>query len=305
MSLLSRFTRRPVHVRRTSTGKALSPKPAALVPPSIDWPNYKAPWPSYMLKDRESKRDLINQTKKYNWFHGIDLGCGDATSGPPHAQLEHIHRAFLDIDFTGKTVLDTGCWDGLWSFEAEKRGAAEVYSTDLVSQRNGDVSSYQLVHNILNSRARYFPNVSVYDVHTLPKTDFDIVFYLGIFYHVKDPLLALARLRQVTKVGGEIVVEGEVINSDRSFAEFYYRQDYARSSSNWWIPSIPCLREWVECNFFEILDVYVEKSGDEAYWEKREGYGRCTIRARALPLPMQNRDDLKNFYSRYDFLEPA
>jgi 2-polyprenyl-3-methyl-5-hydroxy-6-metoxy-1,4-benzoquinol methylase len=39
-------------------------------------------------------------------------------------------RALKKIDFAGKRVLDVGCRDGLFSFEAERRGAAEVIGFD-------------------------------------------------------------------------------------------------------------------------------------------------------------------------------
>jgi tRNA (mo5U34)-methyltransferase len=294
LSRTARATKRP-----SSAPQQLPP------PPHINWPNYRAPWPSYMLEDRESKRELIAELNKRAWFHKIDLGGGDATpdaGGTP--QIQHIQQAFLDTDFHGKKVLDIGAWDGQWSFECEKRGAAEVYATDLVTQRTGDVSSFELCHAILNSRVKYFPQTSVYNVHQLDVFDFDIILYMGVFYHIKDPLLALARLRQVAKPGTIIFVEGEVIWSDRSYADYYYHTDYALSPSNWWIPSIPCLRQWIECSFFEIEKEYLEWDGMEAYWKQRNYHGRCLIKARAVPVPPQSPDDMKNFFSRYDFLEP-
>ncbi len=266
MSLLKKFSRQARPAAGAATPHLGSHR-------AIRRPDDNAPWPSYMREGREAKRDLIEQAKTRWWFHTIDLGDGHLTPGPQHAQVDHIRRAFLDVDFTGKKVLDIGCWDGLWSFEAEKRGAAEVYSTDLISQRDEDVTNYQLAHAILNSRARYFPSVSVYDVHQLGATDFDVVIYMGVFYHIKDPLLALARLRQVTKVGGLIIVEGEVIKSDDCFAKFYYHEDYAQSASNWWVPSIPCLRQWVECSSFRIEGESTERAGDATYWRRRKNFG--------------------------------
>jgi tRNA (mo5U34)-methyltransferase len=277
-------------------------------------PHLRSHWPRRRLDDRtawppspgersEAKQALIEQAKARPWFHTIDLGGGHLTPGPQDAQVDHIRKAFLDIDFRGKKVLDIGCWDGLWSFEAEKRGAAEVYSTDLVSQRGGDVTNYRLAHAILGSRARYFPTLSVYDVHQLGETDFDVVIYMGVFYHIKDPLLAFARLRQVTKEGGLIIVEGEAIQSDDCFAKFYFHEDYAQSASNWWVPTIPCLRQWVECSSFRIEGEYTERDGDPSYWRQRKDFGRHLITARAVPVPMQDVADQKNYYSRYDFLD--
>jgi tRNA (mo5U34)-methyltransferase len=200
---------------------------------------------------------LLEQVQSLNWAHTIDLGQGIVTPGiwPPSPL---ILRAFDEIDFRGKRVLDIGCWDGLWSFEAEKRGAAEVYATDHVTQRPfREQPTFQLAHQVLESRVRYYPDVSVYDLDQLGAGDFDIVLFCGVYYHLKDPLRALARLRKLMKTGGIIVVEGEVINDyDNTFSRFYYRDRHVGDPSNWWVPTIPCLRQWVECSYFEIVSAH-------------------------------------------------
>jgi tRNA (mo5U34)-methyltransferase len=148
--------------------------------------------------------------------------------------------------------LDIGCWDGLWSFEAEKRGASEVFATDFISQRSlKGQPTFHLAHAALQSRVKYYPNVSVFNIGSLGVTDFDIVLFCGVYYHLRDPLLAFARLRQVMKEGGTIVVEGPVIKNTRnSFARFHYRDWLVNDPSNWWWPSIRCLHEWIESSFF-------------------------------------------------------
>ena len=67
----------------------------------------------------------------YSNFGGRDClihpGAEGGRRGPP-ARI--IVEAFDSVDFKGKKVLDIGCLDGLWSFEAERRGAAEIVATD-------------------------------------------------------------------------------------------------------------------------------------------------------------------------------
>src|SRR6266404_616629 len=111
----------------------------------------------------DATASLAEEVQSLDWVHTIDLGGGLVTPGAwPPSPL--IRRAFDAIDFRGRKVLDVGCWDGLWSFEAEKRGAREVYSVDYVSLRSwSEQPTYQLAHRLLGSRARYYPNLSVYD----------------------------------------------------------------------------------------------------------------------------------------------
>ncbi len=213
------------------------------------------------FEDATSRDELLSHVARYRWMHTIDLGNGRQTPGQWGPPPSFLVRALDDIDFRGKKVLDIGCWDGLWSFEAERRGAAEVYATDFVRHRpHRGQPTFRLAQKILGSKARYIPDLSVYDVERLGIRDFDVVLFCGVYYHLKHPLLALTRLRRVIRDGGLILVEGETIPSDRNIAEFYYHESYKNDVSNWWIPSIRCLREWVECSFFRIRH---ESSPDE------------------------------------------
>jgi tRNA (mo5U34)-methyltransferase len=205
----------------------------------------------------ESLASVKPRVHALQWTHQIDLGVGLITPGrwTPSAL---VLKALDDVDFRGKKVLDIGCWDGLWSFEAERRGAREVYATDLVAHRPfRESNTFLLAREILGSRAHYEPDLSVYNVARLGVTDFDVVLFLGVYYHLKDPLLALARLRQVMRPGAILVVEGEVIDDDRArYARFFYHTHHGGDHSNWWVPTVACLREWVECSFFDVRTLY-------------------------------------------------
>src|SRR5881227_558759 len=106
------------------------------------------------------KAKLLAEVNGHQWAHSIELGDGVVTKGSFGPPDVYIMRAFDQVDFNQKKVLDIGCWDGLWSFEAERRGAAEVYATDEVSQSGalGKVSggrpTFALAHQILGSGAR-------------------------------------------------------------------------------------------------------------------------------------------------------
>src|SRR5262249_2539941 len=80
-----------------------------------------------------SKDDLREAVRRYRWYHRIHVGA-DVYTEPQHPEMQPIWdfiRAGLEaVDFRGKCVLDVGCRDGLFSFEAEKRGAAEVIGID-------------------------------------------------------------------------------------------------------------------------------------------------------------------------------
>ena len=62
-----------------------------------------------------------------HWYHRIELPHGVVTpGGHPHSAAAYRVPDRLD----GKRVLDVGAWDGFWTFEALKRGAAEAVAID-------------------------------------------------------------------------------------------------------------------------------------------------------------------------------
>lgn len=200
-----------------------------------------------------NKEELLAQVAKHEWMHSIDLGQGVVTPG--RWPLNKATLSVYDrIDFKGKKVLDLGTCNGLWSFEAERRGATEVYSIDYLTHVGyWCTPAYKLAHEALGSRAKYFPDMNVYDVEQLGINDFDVVIFSGIYYHLKHPLLALTILRRVMKEGGHIVIEGPIYpDSERAYSSFHYRDLLFNDKSNWCVPTLRCLREWVECSFFDV-----------------------------------------------------
>jgi tRNA (mo5U34)-methyltransferase len=196
--------------------------------------------------------ELLEQVNSLEWMHTIDLGGGVVTPGKWPVN-QHILQAFDCIDVKGKKVLDIGACNGLWTFEAEKRGASQVYSIDYLTHVNyWCTPAYKLAYDALQSKAIYNPDLPVYDIENLGIHDFDVIIFCGVYYHLKHPLLALAKLRKVLKTGGTIIIEGPIIQDDEHcYANFLYLD--TRDKSNWWIPTSRCLREWIECSFFEIV----------------------------------------------------
>jgi tRNA (mo5U34)-methyltransferase len=226
-----------------------------------------------MQQDRE-RAALVEEMNGLTWVHSIDLGGGLVTPGKWGPHNPKLVEAVRGLDFRGMRVLDIGCWDGLFSFEAEKLGAAEVYATDLVSQRPYGQPTFAFAKRVLKSEVKYFPNISVFDVESLGIRDFDLVLFMGIYYHLRDPLRAFTALRRVLREGGHILVEGAVLDQPGCHADFYYKHAYFGDYSNWFVPTVECLRQWIESTYFDIEHEY-------GHW----GTGtdkRMTVRARAV-----------------------
>lgn len=195
-----------------------------------------------------AQRDELTMT---GWWHSIDLGDGRITPGAHKIEeLRDNFSKFLLPDLTGKRVLDIGCWDGFYSFEAERLGA-EVVSVDCWRPEK-----FFVAHNALKSKAEFY-ELSVYEVTKETLGSFDVVFFLGVLYHVKHPLLALEQVCEVTRDFAVIETHqiDNLFNTNHPVMEFYEMDELGGQYDNWWGPNTECLIQMARTAGFVRVEV--------------------------------------------------
>ena len=133
------------------------------------------------------------------WCHPLDLG-GIQTRPQWHVRRRFARRLkFLQIpqDLTGKSVLDIGAWDGFFSFECERRGAARVLAIDTFAWDHYGKDGFLLAHEMLKSKVEH-QRCAAEDIDVATLGTFDLVLFLGVFYHLRSPIQVLDRIRAVT-----------------------------------------------------------------------------------------------------------
>jgi 2-polyprenyl-3-methyl-5-hydroxy-6-metoxy-1,4-benzoquinol methylase len=216
------------------------------------------------LKDNSEFRALIDSTADQNrdtftntgWWHSIDLGAGRITQGVRKLDdLQFRYANFnLPKDLSGKRVLDIGCWDGFFSFEAERHGA-EVVAVDC--WRPG---KFFEAHRALDSRVE-FHELSVYELSREKLGVFDYVFFLGVLYHLQHPLLALQRVCEVTSETAIIdsYIIDNILATGSPVMEFYPNDELGGQYDNWWGPNTECLVKMaLSVGFAQISLIYRE-----------------------------------------------
>jgi tRNA (mo5U34)-methyltransferase len=147
------------------------------------------------------------------WYHEFDFGNGLKThSKTPDVDWHRRNWRFIEeqleaIDFRDKTVLDVGCWDGYWSFYAERRGAKSVLATDDFSQNWSGEEGLLLAKDLLASQVQTNTRISIYEVASLGRR-FDVILLLGVYYHLLDPFYAFTQLRHCCHPGTVVCLEG-------------------------------------------------------------------------------------------------
>jgi tRNA (mo5U34)-methyltransferase len=137
------------------------------------------------------------------WWHRIELAPGIVTPGDDSNQMKLpiLDSLGLPNDLRGRRLLDIGCSDGYFSFEMEKRGA-EVTAIDFVPET---YSGFATARTILGSNVEYRMD-NVYNLAPATHGRFDVVLFLGVLYHLRNPLGALDAIRSVMRPGAQLFV---------------------------------------------------------------------------------------------------
>lgn len=159
---------------------------------------------------------------RLKWFHEFHFPGGLKTRRHEscHASFHRVLEAFLAeqlerVSFRNKTVLDVGAWDGWYSFMAERAGASSVTAVDDFSQNWGAKEAVLLARKLQKSRVEIYPDVSVYELtKSFPQQQFDVILFLGVYYHLHAPYVAFSQIRSLCHPGSILIVEGVCIRDD-------------------------------------------------------------------------------------------
>lgn len=217
------------------------------------------------------------------WFHNMCLG--GVWTAPDHFLGDYPAVKFaryadaLPRDLSGRTVLDIGCNGGFFSIEMKRRGATRVVAID----HDEDYLAQARFAAEVAGQEIEFRRMSVYDVALL-RERFDIVFFIGVFYHLRHPLLALDLVHehvardllvfQTLQRGAETV---SPVAADYPFTEtapfddpgyprlHFVERAYAGDRTNWWFANRAGTEAMLRSAGFEILS----RPEDETYLCRR------------------------------------
>ncbi|HEY8173166.1 MAG TPA: methyltransferase domain-containing protein [Dehalococcoidia bacterium] len=238
---------------------------------------------------REGKgAEIWDRIADVGWYHTIDLGHGIATPGFIDNR-DTTHLFGIPDDLAGKRCLDIGTYDGFWSFEFERRGAAEVIGIDVDSPADYDLPrpikqkllaekreseeavkdswSDQMAHvgmqwpgtgfrtaaEILGSKARR-EVLDVYDLAPERFGMFDVVLISQLLLRMRDPQTVIENMLSVTAPGGCAIVaepfDAELERLTKPVSEFVG----VTAMGIWWAHSIKSMKRMMEVAGFERIE---------------------------------------------------
>ena len=205
------------------------------------------------------------------WFHNLHLPGGEQTA-PGHAYGDFPAfkwrqiAPWIPLDLHGQTVLDIGCNAGFYSFELARRGAM-VTAIDIdphyLEQARWAARQFGLQDRVS------FRQMQVYELGAIPG-QFDLVWLMGVLYHLRHPLLALDIVRR--KARDRLVLqtmtmpEAEQLATppdlgmeerDRLQSPGWPRMAFiehrlADDPTNWWAPNDACVLAMLRSAGFDI-----------------------------------------------------
>jgi tRNA (mo5U34)-methyltransferase len=191
------------------------------------------------------------------WFHNLHLPGGVQTApdhflGGDFPRFKWLQIAdWLPADLAGWRVLDVGCNAGFYSFELAQRGAS-VLAID-VDPRYLAQAKWAAQQLELQDRIE-FRQLGVYELaRSLER--FDLVWFMGVFYHLRYPLLALDLLARRTRrimMFQTLTIPGDSVyadTADHAIGEraplldpgwpkmAFIEHRFAGDATNWWVPN--------------------------------------------------------------------
>ncbi len=215
------------------------------------------------------------------WFHNLHLPGGIETA-PEHPLGDFPARKWrrvettLPADLDGWRVLDIGCNAGYYSFALAARGA-DVLGIDVddryLRQARWACARLQL------ERPPEFRKLSVYRLHELGG-GFDLIWFMGVAYHLRHPLLALDIVRSLAPrylmfqtmtfpdaAPCDVPEDFPLEQRERLAAPGWPKLAFiehrlAEDRTNWWAANDACARALLRSSGFEVLAC----PEHETYW---------------------------------------
>jgi tRNA (mo5U34)-methyltransferase len=203
-----------------------------------------------------SPEQLRVEVEAVRWYHSIDLGHGIVTPGVEDSAFK-LSRLHLPASLAGRTVLDVGAWDGFFAFEAARRGAVRVLATDSFSWSGagwGSKAGFLLARRALGSRVEDL-DIDVMDLAPERVGTFDVVLFLGVLYHLRDPLMALERVAAVTRDCLILETVVDMVGYRKPVMAFYPGRQLNDDPTNWWAPNPACVEAMLRAVGFSRIDV--------------------------------------------------
>ncbi len=137
---------------------------------------------------------------EFSFANGASTGLDDPFIAATHETRANLVFPVLDERFEGRwrdvRCLDMACHQGWFAIQTALRGAGEVRGVDVRAEH---VERAHLVAELADLDNATFERGNLFDLHPDRIGTFDLTLFLGILYHLEDPVGALKKARALTR----------------------------------------------------------------------------------------------------------
>src|SRR5262249_9604064 len=138
---------------------------------------------------------------------------------------------------------DVGAWNGAFSLEAKRLGAARVMATDMYTWAHPffrGLEKFLYVKKDMKLEVEY-KMLDIQDIRQYTFGNFDIVLFLGVFYHLRDPITVIANIAEVATSWLVVETHIDLVDVPNPAMRYYPGAELAEDPTNWWGPNQQCV----------------------------------------------------------------
>lgn len=207
---------------------------------------------------------IADEISQIEWFHPFDFGGVHTHSPEASAHMHFRAERIFKHPVAGLSVIDIGAWDGFFSFEAEKRGAARVLATDHFCWSGpgwGTKAGFDLAHRLLASKIES-RDIAVEALTPAEVGQWDVTLYLGVLYHSPDPLGDLKRVAALTRKMAVIETVIEKTWSKRPLIRYVHGDSsnpHSIDPTNFFVPNPSAVEAMLRTVGFSRIEMMIDK----------------------------------------------
>jgi len=184
---------------------------------------------------------LPERIKSYYWFHSINLGEGVVTTGVKtrYEISREAEAIFTPLSLRSRSVADIGAWNGCFTVEAKRRGAKRMLAIDDYAWAHPELRGRE-TFDLVMSRLGIDVETRLIDIQSASVAaigHWQVVLFLGVFYHLFDPIAALRCLSDITDEVLVLETHLELQDLTKPAMAFYPGSELNGDPTNWWAPN--------------------------------------------------------------------
>ncbi|MBL6990135.1 MAG: tRNA 5-methoxyuridine(34)/uridine 5-oxyacetic acid(34) synthase CmoB [Bacteriovoracaceae bacterium] len=149
-----------------------------------------------------------------------------------------------------KVVLDIGCNNGYFMFKMMAQNPKLIMGFDPTIRY---YVQFKLLQHLAQIPSMHFELFGIEHLSHF-RTFYDVIFSMGIIYHHRHPIQQLLDMHNALRPGGQLILETMGIPGSDSIA-LCPADRYAKMPNTWFIPTLPCLINWVKRTYFVDIEV--------------------------------------------------